>query len=142
MLPPIHTRIALSPHTTTVTIAWPHSHPTSAHYSNYWPPARQRLLYLGLTRLTLGKLFVDEDTNEKEGQCADDTEDEDDTRFFSSPILALDQFVNGVLTASDEGGINCNHFAFSGSKSCAERLVSWLERFRRDGRRGDEGNTG
>ena len=70
---------------------------------------------------------MDVDTHEEESQSADDTEDEDDTRLPACPILALDKFVQCVLTASEEGGVDCGHFALLGSKDSARRgwLVGW-----------------
>jgi hypothetical protein len=79
---------------------------------------------LGFPRSTLVKLLVDVDTNEKEGEGAENTEDEDDTGLSVSPILALEEFVHSVLASGEEGGVNCGHFAWLRSKDCAERLVS------------------
>jgi hypothetical protein len=91
----------------------PHLHSSCPHHT---PSARQRLLYLGLTRPTLGDLLVDEDTYEEESQGTDDAEDEDNTGLPGSPILALEELVHGILAAGEEGGIDCGHFALLRSK--------------------------
>jgi hypothetical protein len=66
---------------------------------------------LGLPRSTLVKLLVDVDTNEEEGEGAENTEYEDDTGLSASPTLALEEFVHSVLAAGEEGGVDCGHFA-------------------------------
>ncbi len=114
--PPIHTHFLSSHTTATPQLSQPLQ--PSLHPSR---PQVKRLLYLGLARPVRGNLLVDEDADEEEGQSADDTEDEDDTGLPGGPILAFDEFVYGVLTAGEEGGVDCGHFALPGRKDSTKR---------------------
>ena len=89
-------------------ITRPVSHPNSPQSHTV---SKAKYLYLSLARPTLGNLLVDEDADEEDGQGADDAEDENDAGLPGGPILALDELVEGVFAAGEEGSIDCGHFA-------------------------------
>lgn len=57
-------------------------------------------------------LFMDEESDEEEGDRADDAEDDDDTLFSVCPVSGLLALHHLVCFASDEieGGVESGHF--------------------------------
>lgn len=54
-------------------------------------------------------LLVDEHGKNKNGDKEDNDEDDNDTGLTLGPVLALDQLVESVLAASDEGHVDGGH---------------------------------
>ncbi|KAH9867355.1 hypothetical protein IAQ61_007947 [Plenodomus lingam] len=53
--------------------------------------------------------LVDEHGDDQDGNEEDNDEDDNDTGLTLGPVLALDELVQGVLAASDEGHVDGGH---------------------------------
>ena len=60
-------------------------------------------------RLRNIKKVLDEETNQQNANSANNGEDQNDTRFPGSPVLALDEVRDGSLAASDKGHLDGGH---------------------------------
>lgn len=67
------------------------------------------VLDLRFPRPPLTQLLIHIDAGQQDGQRAEDAEHEDDAWFFSGPVLALDELVESVFAAGEEGGVDCGH---------------------------------